>query len=263
MFLVKQYLMNEMGGDGSQGGANQSTNTESSTTNTTPEKNTGGDQNTQNNLTQNNNVSTQEADQNGNENNGNNQNFNSGLWDSEEQKNENIDNQQQQNTESNNAEYSHEEAYKDFEFKLKDGYSLTDEQKQDYLNIAKEQGVKPDQMQTFIDKHIEATERNLGEYKKTVADWDNEVRNDPVLGGDNFPQTKKNLNNALSGKIDGGQEVRKLLAETGLISNPSVVKFMNNLGKMLVDGKMENGGIASNQSGPDYKTIYPNTQYNY
>ncbi|QHJ83824.1 MAG: hypothetical protein [Bacteriophage sp.] len=260
MFSEKQFVMNEAGSEGASGG---SSNNDNSATNTEPKQDTGSNQNTQNNLAQNNDVGTQQANQDGKQDNGNNQNFNSGLWDGEEQKNENVENQQQQNTENNDQSYSHEEAYKDFEFKIKDGYSLTDEQKQDYLNIAKEQGVKPDQMQTFIDKHIEATERNLGEYKKTVSDWDNEVRNDPVLGGDNFPQTKKNLNNALSGKIDGGQEVRKLLAETGLISNPSVVKFMNNLGKMLVDGKIENGGIADNQSKADYKSIYPNTQYNY
>ena len=264
MFLVKQYLMNEMGGDGAQGGGSApepSSNNSASEAN--PKQDTSNNQEANKNLAQDNNVSTQGENQNNQQSNANNQSFNSGLWDGEGEEHNNVNGDEQNHNQLTEQPYSHDEAYKDFEFKLKDGYSLTDEQKQGYLELAKEKGVKPEQMQTFIDKHIEANEKNLSDYRNTVAEWDNQVKNDPDLGGDNFPQTKKNVNFALSGKIDGGQEVRKLLADTGLISNPSVVKFLNNLGKMIPDGKVETGGQASNGNKTDYKSVYPNTNYDY
>lgn len=242
MFVVKDFLMNEAGDAGSDSGSaptTQATTETQSTEQKTPE------------------TTQTDAGQSGSEVNTNQANFNSGTWDEEGEQSTTEPKKEPEAV----AEYNHDEAYKDFEFKLKDGYSLSDEEKASYLEMAKEKGVKPEQMQTFIDKHIEANESHLNQYRETVKQWDNEVRNDPVLGGDNFPQTKQNLNRALNGKIEGGKEVRQLLAETGLISNPAMVKFLNNLGKIVTDGKVVTGGEV--KSGNDYNAMYPNTQFKY
>lgn len=237
MWLVDKLLMNEAGSDGGDGGS--ATTEAVATTQTEPTTQATNEVKTENTAS----------------------NFNSGAYD-DPTENTNTEAQEVKKDGDQEPEtYSHDEAYKDFEFKVKDGYELSDEQKSEYLELAKEKGVKPEQMQSFVDEHIKSHERNLDNYKNTVKSWDDEVRNDPVLGGDNFPETRKNLNNAFNGKIEGGQELRSFLAETGLISNPKVVRYFNNLGKIVNDGKMQTGGNVENIQQTDYRSIYPNSGY--
>ena len=156
-------------------------------------------------------------------------------------------------------DYDPEKAFSEFEYKLPEGYTLSDEQKQSYIDMAKEKGVKPEQLQTFVDKHIEAEQVKVGEYRTIVEGWNNEVMADPVIGGSNFPETKKNVNNACS--ISGGAEFREVLSSVGLISNPAVVHYLNNLGKMINTDGIVTGEQVKSNAGEDYKAIYTKSNY--
>lgn len=157
-------------------------------------------------------------------------------------------------------DYDPEQAFSDFEFQLPEGYTLTDEQKAQYVEMAKEKGVKPEQLQTFVDKHIEAESAKIESFRNTVRSWEQEVINDPEIGGANFKQTKQNVNNACS--LEGGAEFKQTLAEIGLISHPSVVRYLNKLGAAMNNDSFVNGGAAKHNDGSiDYTKMYPNSNY--
>lgn len=155
--------------------------------------------------------------------------------------------------------YDAEQAFADFKYNLPDGYSLSDDQQKQYIEMAKEKGIKPDQLQTFVDKHIDAQKAQIEQYRGIVSGWEQEVKADPVLGGDNFPTTKKNVNNACS--LDGGQEFKQVLANVGLISNPAVVRYLNNLGSMINNDGLVVGSQVKNDQTQDLKSLYNKSNY--
>lgn len=155
--------------------------------------------------------------------------------------------------------YDPEAAYADFKYELPEGYSLSEEKQQQYLAMAKEKGVKPEQLQTFVNEHVQAQQSQVDEYKGIVKGWEAEILADPEIGGDNFPTTKKNVNAACS--IDGGKEFREVLSSTGLISNPVVVKYLSKLGTMINNDGLVLGGQSKNDSNQDIKTLYNKSGY--
>ena len=155
--------------------------------------------------------------------------------------------------------YDAEKAYSEFKYELPEGYALTEEKQKEYIEMAKAQGVKPEQLQSFVNKHIEAQTSQIENYKEIVKGWEGEIKADPVLGGDNFAATKKNVNNACS--IDGGKEFREVLASTGLISNPAVVKYLNKLGTMINNDGLVTGGQSKDNATQEIKSIYTKSNY--
>lgn len=160
---------------------------------------------------------------------------------------------------TDDAEYDAEKAYSEFKYELPEGYSLTEEKQKEFIDMAKAQGVKPEQLQVFVNKHIEAQDAGVNSYKEMVKGWENEVKADPNLGGENFAATKKNVNSACS--IDGGKEFRDVLASTGLISNPAVVKYLNKLGTMINSDNLVQGGQPKKDHSQDVKSIYDKSGY--
>lgn len=155
--------------------------------------------------------------------------------------------------------YDPEQAFSEFKYELPEGYTLSEEQKKQYIEMAKEKGVKPEQLQTFVNEHIQAEQGKIEQYRSIVSSWESEVKADPVLGGDNFPATRKNVNAACS--IEGGQEFRKVLADTGLISNPAVVKYLNKLGTMVNTDGLVLGGQVKETGNQDIKSLYNKSNY--
>jgi len=235
-FWQKYFLMNEAGGDGADGG--------SATPPATPANPTAGESGAEN--------TPPPAP-----------NFDTGLFNDNPdvgangEKKPDVD--PENKPDESGEKYDPEQAYSEFKYELPEGYTLTDDQQKQYIDMAKEKGIKPDQLQTFVNEHIQAEQGKIEQYRGIVKDWEAEVMADPVVGGDNFPATRKNVNAACS--IEGGKEFREVLSSTGLISNPAVVKYLNKLGTMVNSDGLVLGGQVKNGTNQEIKSLYDKSNY--
>lgn len=108
----------------------------------------------------------------------------------------------------------------------------------------------------FKEAHLTSRQAKLmkGAYDKAIADlndrfvsssnqWLKEVKADKELGGENLTATKMNIGNAL--EVCGTPELRQFLKDTRLGNNPEMVRFLNNVGKLVSQDKFVNGNGAS------------------
>lgn len=234
-FWQNFFLMNEAGADGADGGGGEAAPV------------TAGDDTNQPDTT------TQTAPT-----------FDTGLFndnpDGDEKTPEGGEDDPAKKPEDAGEKYDPEQAYSEFKYELPEGYTLTEEQQKQYIEMAKEKGVKPDQLQTFVNEHIQAEQGKIEQYRGIVKEWEGEIMADPVIGGDNFPTTRKNVNAACS--IEGGKEFREILSSTGLISNPAVVRYLNKLGTMVnSDGLVIGGKVKNDAANQDIKSLYNKSNY--
>lgn len=91
----------------------------------------------------------------------------------------------------------------------------------------------------------------LNKYRTMAVDkqtkiWYDQVKNDEVLGRNNFGETKKNVAAAL--KHYGSPALKKFLADSRIGNHPDVVKFFNAIGKDLrEDSKFAEGGAVKSK----------------
>lgn len=78
-----------------------------------------------------------------------------------------------------------------------------------------------------------------------LADWEKELKADREVGGDHFEKSKGLVSTALD-KI-GGQEVRSIFEESGLINNPVMFKFLHKLGTYTKED-VPGGNLGNNQT---------------
>lgn len=105
--------------------------------------------------------------------------------------------------------------------------------------IAKERGLSNEDAQTLLEdrsnteaKYVESINTALDETHKA---WDEEVKNDPDIGGDNYRATGELVFRA--GEFLGEDYV-KTMKDTGLGKEITIVRAMRKLGEALGDDKL-------------------------
>lgn len=228
-------------------------NSANSATNT----NTSGDSNTnaQNNLNSNVNVDNQNVNDSQNVNDNNNDALGD-LFSNENKDN----NQQQQNV-----------IPESYQFTDVDGndYGFDEETKQSFSNAFKDIGLSQEQANKALNMYVqdmkdmltEIDTENAQKQKEQIQTWKKEIANDPQLGGANLQQTKQNIANVMN---KFGNDDLKALLNSGAGYNPTIIRFLNDVGAQLgndsafINGKGA-GNVQSESSYERAKRMYPNS----
>lgn len=94
---------------------------------------------------------------------------------------------------------------------------------------------------------------------KASAEWLSEVKSDKEIGGNNFTNTVVNVKKAIA--TYGDDSFTALLRESKLANNPTVVRFLNNIGKTLVEDRVivgERNGYSPDKVA-EAKRLYPHS----
>lgn len=125
------------------------------------------------------------------------------------------------------------------DLKFPEGMQVADADRDGFLGILNNRALSPsEQAQALIDLQAkvskEASEAGSQAWTEMQTQWQNDVRNDPEIGG-----AKLDANLASIGKlIDqyGSDELRAVMDLTGAGNNVHVVKFLANVARQLTEG---------------------------
>lgn len=157
------------------------------------------------------------------------------------------------NSEFNSANMSPDQ-YEDFE--LPDEIDSQDPQVQSALNEAKgvfkQLGLNQQQAQRLIDLHMkhyigglsESNDYFEQELNRRVAQWGEQVKKDPELGGANLKASVASVNRAIS-RLGGRELYNALTNETGVINHPAIFAAFAKIGKMFNEDKFIPGSRSS------------------
>ena len=133
-----------------------------------------------------------------------------------------------------------------YDFKAAEGVTLDEPTVAEVTALAKELGLtKSETAQKLLDHRLATTAAaataQAAELATRRTAWEDEVRNDPTMGGAQFDQTISHAKNALA-RFDTSGELRKMLNDSGYGSNPAVVKLFSAIGKAMAEDKFIGGG---------------------
>jgi hypothetical protein len=97
--------------------------------------------------------------------------------------------------------------------------------------------------------------------QETIETWQEETRNLPEIGGQNFEKTTASINRFLAEHTSGyGPEFDQMLALTGAGSHPLMIRFLHSVAEKYPagEGKPAPGGAPAPAKQSVAKTLFPN-----
>ncbi len=112
----------------------------------------------------------------------------------------------------------------------------------------------------YTDTIKAASEANSQAWKVTIDAWENEIKNDPAIGGDKLKAIQTNFHKVLSDPRFNTPGVVEALMLTGAGSNPAINRFMAKIVNALTEGVAVEGSPGSSRSAPRSaaQALYPN-----
>jgi len=145
------------------------------------------------------------------------------------------------------------EAYEDFS--LPEGMEMDADVLGEFKNLAKELNIPQAKAQQLIDFQAQLATKQAEQYQAAVIkqgqDWAAEVRNDPVLGGENYEKSVESAIKVI--QSFGDPALTELLRSTGLGNNPALFKFCHRISsaisedKFVLPGSQTTTGRKSNE----------------
>lgn len=121
-----------------------------------------------------------------------------------------------------------------------------------------------DQARTLLEKGLPKVHASIqAQRDKLVTMWTNQIKSDPVLGGEHYKETSANLSRVMNKY--GSKEAYAVLNQSGLGSNPAIVRMMNAIGKDLgEENKFVNSSVtAQNDKAARLRAFYNNSNLNF
>jgi hypothetical protein len=145
-------------------------------------------------------------------------------------------------------------------FKLPEGVELDATALADASKfMAEELKLPQDRAQALVDFHVKALQTEAEApyrlWEKTQRDWQEEVKADPVIGGDNLPNVKVRIAKLLD--EFGDPKVKEALAYTGAGNNPAIIRTFYKLAEKLTEGTFVPSGGASQGPRSAEQVFYP------
>lgn len=148
---------------------------------------------------------------------------------------------------------------KDLDLKLGEDNVLPDDVVGDIKEFAKSNNLSNEAAQKLYDqqnKLMKAMDEQMQlELKEDVERWTQEVEADPVMGGENFDETKQLANAAI--KHFGSDALTDLLVNTGYSNHPEVVRFLRKVGALNKSDSKVVFGSPMKQSKTNEELFYP------
>lgn len=154
------------------------------------------------------------------------------------------------------------------------------------IAYAEAHGLSNEGLQAMVDMGIEAVNAAVSDlqeaYEQRMSEWQEQVRNDPELGGANFEATLGQARKAVTslGKevavVDPGSgkpvldnqgrptyqnDLVVALDETGAGNHPVIVRVMAQLGKLMGEGGMVHGNMGGSEK-PVAQQLYSKSNMN-
>ena len=114
---------------------------------------------------------------------------------------------------------------------------LEEDKVKDIIDFAKSHGLTKEQAQALVDKRkgdedqkIATVEAYKAEEAKIFARWEQELRDDPDFGGENFAQSIHNVNKLIREELP---EIKNLLTKSGKRVPPNIMKEFNAVARKL------------------------------
>jgi hypothetical protein len=98
------------------------------------------------------------------------------------------------------------------------------------------------------------SEKAMADWEGLNASWQEEVKADPVLGGQKLDMTLAGINTLIN--THGTPELRQVMDATGAGNNIHVVRFLSKVAGLLGEGKPATG-VPSAAPRPIEQTMYP------
>ena len=132
----------------------------------------------------------------------------------------------------------------ELELSLEGTKYLKEDDVQEVASFAKEHGLSKEVAQGILGQRenlINSVVDNFVQSElKELEQWETELKNDKVLGGDNLSTTLENSKLAFTSH-EAGKEALKILDEHRVVSHPKVVAWLNEVGKLYKDSDFLNG----------------------
>ena len=111
-------------------------------------------------------------------------------------------------------------------------------------SFAKENGLTNKQAQLLLDRQNEQmnlfAQKQIDLAKEQISNYETQVKADPDIGGNNFNQSITTAQRVLTQFASPG--FRDLLDKTGFGSHPEMIKTFVNIGKLMQNDTLVNGG---------------------
>lgn len=175
---------------------------------------------------------------------------------------------EQKQTADTGGDKAKEEAAKkaaeDFELKLPDGVKAEKAFLDGFKAIAKENGLKGEGAQKFVDFYVKAQKEAEAKSEKAWAEqneaWKKQVQDDKDIGGPKLKETIAHAKRFVA-KF-GTPALTKLLDDSGLGNHPDAVRLFAAAGKALAEDTVGGAGAPTNKKAPDDPaSLYPNTKF--
>lgn len=131
-----------------------------------------------------------------------------------------------------------------YELKVPEGSSLSEESVKEIEAFAKEHAITPEAAQKLLEREDSIlktfVEAQFEIAKNQSLQWQEQVKADKILGGENIKQTAFYAEKALS--VFGDKEIRTLLQESGYGNHPAAVRFFRKVGLSMAPDTFEKGG---------------------
>lgn len=127
-----------------------------------------------------------------------------------------------------------------YDFKLDEGSLLDTAHVEQFSQFAKEKKLTQDQAQEFLQREAQAlnsfVQKQQQEFEKVQAEWVNQIKTDPEIGGDKFNQSIELAHRAL--KEFASDSFLKELETTGYGNHPELVRVFAKIGNLIKEDKM-------------------------
>lgn len=157
--------------------------------------------------------------------------------------------EQKDGNEQNNAQNAAEGEKTDpeqYELKIPEQYGT--EARGVFVEMAKDMGLSQEQTQKMIDRYgaemSRQAEMRIEARNAQVVKWNNELKNDPDFGGQNFGANVEYYRRGVR-HIDPEGKLTAILEQSGYGSHPVVVKAMAQIGREVGEDKIVGRGVTS------------------
>lgn len=126
----------------------------------------------------------------------------------------------------------------EYEFKLGEGLSISDELKARFTKVAKEAKLTQAQANALLDMHSETMLELIKAGEDQAAEWEAECGKQGLLAKEKLGYAVEALN------VFGGDEAKRVLIETGAVNHPAVMTMLQTIGELIHEDTNKEG--ASN-----------------
>jgi hypothetical protein len=138
------------------------------------------------------------------------------------------------------------------EFTMPEGVVLDPELTDQFKATAKELNLTQDQAQKVAELGAQMRQRDAEAIVAIRADWVNQTKSDPELGGANLDATLGVARKAVDAY--GSDSFKQFLNESGLGNHPEVVRFMAKVGKTVAEDRVVTGNGTTTARAPSTTT---------